>query len=328
MLPINDKIKKLIEGNAIALSTIGEDGNPHCIAVAFVKVVSGDQLLITDNYMVTTPENLKKNKNVEVVICPPFMYLPALINKGLAIGAQNCHWEAQGAYTGEVSPAMLADAGAEYIILGHSERRRYLGETDEIINLKLKAALKARLKPIICIGENQVLPGLDKELVGKEVGQEYEITLSAEQAFGKRDIKKMKIVPMSTFIEHKVQPQPGLQIDVDGERGIVARVSGGRIIVNFNHPLAGREVMYSFKIVRKITDASEKVKSYLGNVLRIPREKVEVKVADNQVEITLPVDFPAVLTDLLTKKLLEVTGVKEVLFKKKEVKAEEKPAGK
>ena len=181
---------------------------------------------------------------------------------------------------------------------------------------------------IICIGENQVLPGLDKELVGKEVGQEYEITLSAEQAFGKRDIKKMKIVPMSTFIEHKVQPQPGLQIDVDGERGIVARVSGGRIIVNFNHPLAGREVMYSFKIVRKITDACEKVKSYLSNVLRIPREKVEVKVADNQVEITLPVDFPAVLTDLLTKKLLEVTGVKEVLFKKKEVKAEEKPAGK
>ena len=66
MLPINDKIKKLIEGNAIALSTIGEDGNPHCIAVAFVKVVSGDQLLITDNYMVTTPENLKKNKNVAI----------------------------------------------------------------------------------------------------------------------------------------------------------------------------------------------------------------------------------------------------------------------
>jgi len=98
---------------------------------------------------------VKKNKNVEVVICPPFMYLPALINKGLAIGAQNCHWEAQGAYTGEVSPAMLADAGAEYIILGHSERRRYLGETDEIINLKLKAALKARLKPIICIGEKE-----------------------------------------------------------------------------------------------------------------------------------------------------------------------------
>src|SRR3989344_1237720 len=173
---------------------------------------------------------------------------------------------------------------------------------------------------IICIGENQVLPGLDKELVGKEVGQEYEITLSAEQAFGKRDIKKMKIVPMSTFIEHKVQPQPGLQIDVDGERGIVARVSGGRIIVNFNHPLAGKEVMYSFKIVRKITDASEKVKSYLASTLRIPADKVEVQVEDNNAQVTLPVEFPAVPADLLTKKLIKTTGVKEVTFQKRENK--------
>ncbi|MFH0892473.1 MAG: pyridoxamine 5'-phosphate oxidase family protein [Candidatus Falkowbacteria bacterium] len=68
MLPINEKIKKLIEKNAMALSTVGEDGNPHCIAIALVQVVSSSQLLITDNYLIITPENIKRNKNVAIAV--------------------------------------------------------------------------------------------------------------------------------------------------------------------------------------------------------------------------------------------------------------------
>ncbi len=94
-----------------------------------------------------------KTKNVDVVVCPPFVYLPLL--KGLPLGAQDVFWEEKGAFTGEISAAQVKDLGVEYVIIGHSERRRYFGETNEGINKKMKAALKAGLKVIFCVGENE-----------------------------------------------------------------------------------------------------------------------------------------------------------------------------
>jgi len=100
-------------------------------------------------------KGVKPIKNVEVVICPPFVFLSvfSLRSSVLKLGGQNCYWEQKGAYTGEVSPLMLKDLGCEYALVGHSERRQYFGETDEIVNKKIKSALKSRLKPILCIGE-------------------------------------------------------------------------------------------------------------------------------------------------------------------------------
>ncbi len=92
-----------------------------------------------------------KDAGAEVVVCPPFIYLSAL--KGLPLGAQNVYFEEKGAFTGEVSPLMLKDLGVEYVIIGHSERRKYFGETDETVNKKIKIALAAGLKIIFCIGE-------------------------------------------------------------------------------------------------------------------------------------------------------------------------------
>lgn len=92
----------------------------------------------------------------EVVICPPFLYIPILkkiSSKNLMIGAQNIYFEEKGAFTGEISPAMLKDLGVEYVIIGHSERRKYFGETDETVNKKIIKALAAGLKIIFCIGE-------------------------------------------------------------------------------------------------------------------------------------------------------------------------------
>ncbi|MEK7143711.1 MAG: triose-phosphate isomerase [Patescibacteria group bacterium] len=110
-----------------------------------------------------------KNKNSEIVVAPPFVYLQNLKRlfgdlskvgsktKNLKLGAQDVFWEnpaVGGAYTGETSAKMLKDLGVECVIVGHSERRRYLGETDNMINKKIKAALKGKLKVVLCVGEN------------------------------------------------------------------------------------------------------------------------------------------------------------------------------
>lgn len=92
-----------------------------------------------------------KGAKSEVVVCPPFTYLPLL--KGLSLGAQNIYFEDKGAFTGEIAAGMLKDLGVEYVIIGHSERRKYFGETDETVNKKIKKALEAGLKIIFCIGE-------------------------------------------------------------------------------------------------------------------------------------------------------------------------------
>ncbi len=174
----------------------------------------------------------------------------------------------------------------------------------------------AKYKPaIIAVGEKQLLPGLDDQLAGKEIGKEYTITLSSEEAFGKRDIKKMKIIPMNTFREHKMQPQPGLQINVDGEIGTVSRVSGGRIIVNFNHPLAGREVVYTFKINRKVTDVKEQITSFLNSTLQIPFDKMKVELKEKTATISLPSALPEQFTSVLGTKLAELTKLDKIDFK-------------
>ena len=93
----------------------------------------------------------------EVVVCPPFTTLSAVIAEAngtpLKVGAQNIHWEEKGAYTGEISGAMLNETGVTHVIIGHSERRQYFGETDETVNKRVKAALKHGLVCIVCIGE-------------------------------------------------------------------------------------------------------------------------------------------------------------------------------
>ncbi|KXG74014.1 triose-phosphate isomerase [Thermotalea metallivorans] len=98
-----------------------------------------------------------KGTDVEVVICAPFtLLLPlkeAVKDTNIKLGAQNMHWEEQGAFTGEISPVMLKDIGVDYCIIGHSERRQYFHETDETVNKKVHAALKHNIKPIVCVGE-------------------------------------------------------------------------------------------------------------------------------------------------------------------------------
>lgn len=98
-----------------------------------------------------------KDADCEVIACVPYVDLSVAleVTKGtnVKIGAENCHWAESGAFTGEISTGMLKEMGVEYVVLGHSERRQYFGETDETVNKRTKAALAAGLKPIVCVGE-------------------------------------------------------------------------------------------------------------------------------------------------------------------------------
>lgn len=123
-------------------------------------------------------ETFKKNyqpSDVRVAICAPYLQLPVLLEAfrgtGIGVGAQNVHYEAEGAFTGEISIPMLEEIGVDYCIVGHSERRQYFNESDDTVNRKVKALLKTSIIPIVCVGEDlqQKEAGYEKQLVSEQV---------------------------------------------------------------------------------------------------------------------------------------------------------------
>ncbi len=118
-------------------------------------------------------------KDVEVVVCPPFTALnrakELLDGSSIKLGAQNMYCQPDGAYTGEISPVMLKDLGCDYVIIGHSERRKHFHETDDEVNTKVKTALEYGLRPIVCVGETlkQREDGITEELVSDQVQKAF-----------------------------------------------------------------------------------------------------------------------------------------------------------
>lgn len=121
---------------------------------------------------------------------------------------------------------------------------------------------KLRSKPlVISVGNGMFMKALDEFLIGKEVGKDYEIELQPQKAFGKRNPKEVQTMPSKVFKDQKVPPSPGAVFNFDGKIGRILTVSGGRVIVDFNHSLAGKEVIYKIKVLRKVEDINEKVKA-------------------------------------------------------------------
>ncbi|MBT6995271.1 peptidylprolyl isomerase [Candidatus Woesearchaeota archaeon] len=191
-----------------------------------------------------------------------------------------------------------------------------VAKSNNIYNEKMKYG------PItICVGEKNVLQGLDDELDGKETGKDYEIDIAPEKAFGKKDPKKMKIVSMSLFRKQKMNPYPGLQINADGMIGTVRSVSGGRVNLDFNHPLAGRDLVYTFKILKKVEDLKEKVDSVMKFGLEMfGPDMFKKELTENNLKITSKIKMPEQIVKTFSDKFKKlVPGLEKVEF------IEEKP---
>lgn len=188
-----------------------------------------------------------------------------------------------------------------------------LAKKENIHNPKLTYGPK-----IICVGEGQLVKGIDTFLEGKDL-KTYTVHLAPEQAFGKKDARLLKLVPLSTFKKQKIQPFPGLQLNIDNHLGIVRTVSGGRIIVDFNHPLAGRNIVYELTVKRQVKDTQEQLQHYLNNLFS---KEVNCKVEKDKATITMtvPEHLQKPLKDQVQKiipVLKEITLVEEKTEKPK-----------
>lgn len=171
---------------------------------------------------------------------------------------------------------------------------------------------------VICVGESNVIKGFDNDFLGKEVGQDYTVLLPPEKAFGKKDGKLLKIVPMSVFKKADINPTLKLQVNIDGMIGVIKNVSGGRTVVDFNHPLSGKEIIYNYKINRVITDVSEKIKYWLILVLNCKPDGFNIKLDGEKVEVELKkgVNLDDNAKTILSEKLVSlIAELKEVSFK-------------
>jgi len=142
---------------------------------------------------------------------------------------------------------------------------------------KAKSIGSENAKPLkICIGEGMLPKKFDESLVGKETGKDYSIELSPKDAFGERRGDLVKMIPLRIFTEKNIMPYKGLMLDLDGMIVRIASVSGGRVITDFNNPLAGKNIIYDFKIIKVIEDKAELAKAFIESFLKIDSSKLNV----------------------------------------------------
>lgn len=164
---------------------------------------------------------------------------------------------------------------------------------------------------IICVGEKHILEGVDDFIDGKELG-EYTVDLDAEHAFGKKNPKLIQMIPTKEFTKHKIRPQVGLQLEIDGKIGTVKTVSGGRTLVDLNHPLSGKDVVYKVKINKVVDDKSEQIKAFMKVALGMKDPKMTLD--GDKVKIELKQNLPEPVSKALGDRISELTGVKTVEF--------------
>mgnify|MGYP000059633759 CR=1 FL=1 len=188
---------------------------------------------------------------------------------------------------------------------------------------------------VVSVGGKMLVPGLDTALLEMEEGEEKELELQPEQAFGIRDKSKVKIISMKEFKKHNVQPIKGMPITIDNQVGRVASVSGGRVLVDFNHELAGKVVKYNLKVEKVIEEPEEIIKELIKlYAQKINTDDIVIKLTKKTATITLPEsamllqNIQMIKVAVASEAMAKIDGMEKVsfvdVFEKKKAKAENK----
>lgn len=196
----------------------------------------------------------------------------------------------------------------------------YIGKVDGVVfdttDEKVAKAnnlekVRKDFKPIVvCVGEGYVIKGLDKALENREIGK-LSVKIKAEDGFGNKSTSLLRMIPLKQFSQHKIKPVPGLELNIEGHYGVVRSVSGGRVIMDFNHPLAGKELEYDVNILEKVTNIEEQVRSIL-DVVGIPY--IDVKNEKENIIIKFNNLPPQEIMDFINEKVKKLTNIKTVSF--------------
>ncbi len=146
-------------------------------------------------------------------------------------------------------------------------------ENGEVFDSTDPQLVEGATGPVVIVpGEGHLLEGLEKELEGMKPGEEREVELAPADAFGERDAKKIKLYPLRAFARDQIRPYPGLRVTVDGKLATIKSVSPGRVVVDFNHPLAGHRLRYRLRLIRELSDRKEQLEGLLKFHFGEPKE--------------------------------------------------------
>jgi FKBP-type peptidyl-prolyl cis-trans isomerase 2 len=190
---------------------------------------------------------------------------------------------------------------------GYSNGNIFDSNIDEDLK-KIDSNAKPK-ETIIIVGEGMLVPGFDKEIEGKEISKDYEIKVSAKEGFGERRKELVKTIPLKIFTEKKINPYPGMVLAIDENLARVITISGARVMTDFNNPLAGKDLVYKFKIIRRVTDDNKKAKTFFIQTFKfIP----DFELKENEIIVKGPKVLER-FVDALKEKFKELLG-KELKF--------------
>jgi len=165
---------------------------------------------------------------------------------------------------------------------------------------------------VICVGEQQVLKGLDEQIVGKEPGKEYTISVKAEDGFGKKKASHIQLIATSKFKKQGVNPMPGLQVNIDNMVGIVKTVTGGRTMVDFNHPLSSKDLTYKIKITKVVMDKKTQADSVLTMMFG---DTFKSELKENNLKVEMKMKMPEDISKKIEKQITKlIPSINKVVF--------------
>lgn len=201
-----------------------------------------------------------------------------------------------------------------------------IGESDEIFDLTKETIAKEKgiynpnfkYGPVpVILGAHHVVKGLENELMKMKVGQKKKITVKPEDALGERKSELIKLIPLSEFKKRDIDPFPGMPIVQNNMRGRVLSVSGGRIRVDFNHPLAGKTLEYEVEVKEKITNTKEKITAILELFLKFEKDEINVKIEKETLEVKIDKekDVPKAIKKILAENVTKwIKTIKKLRF--------------